>query len=167
MTNTKVLLALMINVLLLGGGLVPAHAQEVRRNDAHGDAPARIDVWSAKYTHSEARVAVVAKIAALGQAGEASLSISRFTVFEAGYVVLIRKRVGHKPRVRLAYFNHFDLEPRSCSQVNGRWANGRIRLSVARACLRGHAKRKVFVQFGIQRRSKIDRAPAVKRLELS
>ena len=167
MNSFKVVVVLAVSSLLLAVGLSPAHAQEAQRKDSHGDAPARIDIWSANYTHGKNRVTVVAKIPKLGRAGEASLSISRFTIFEAGYVALIKKRVGHKARVRLTYFNHFDLEPRQCSRISGRWAVSQIRLSVPRSCLRGHAKEKAFVQFGIQRNLKIDRAPAVRRLARS
>lgn len=147
-------------------GLVPssAHAETVRRQDANGDAPARIDIRSVKYSHGPRRVRVVASIPDLRANGTASLSISRFSIFEAGYVLQIRKRPGSPPRTRLRFLNHFDLEPRTCAGISGRWVDDRITLSVARTCLEGHATNRIFVQFGIQRGDAIDRAPAVRRL---
>ena len=152
---------------MLASAVVPASAETVRRDDPRGDAPARIDVSRATYTHSQHRVRVVARIPSLGRAGTAVLSISRFEIFEAGYVVEIKKRAGEPPRTRLFFFNHFDLEPRRCAAVSGTWGDHRVSLSVARSCLTGHARERVFVQFGIQHGSHVDRAPAVKRLRRS
>ena len=115
MMHIRVAFTVATSLLFLSVGPAPAHAEDVRRADAHGDAPTSIDITSVRYTHSKTRVSVVGTIPQLGQAGEASPSISRFSIFEAGYVVLVKKRPGEAPRVRLAYFNHFDLEPRRCS----------------------------------------------------
>lgn len=142
----------------------PAHAQTVTRQDRQGDAPPRIDVTSATYTHAADRLRVVAEIPDLGRSGTAALSLSKFGVFEAGYVVEIKKRPGRTPRTALYYYNHFDLEPRACSSVTGVWGRERVILSVKRSCLRGHARARMFAQFGIQYGSHVDRAPAVRRL---
>ncbi|MGB0101049.1 MAG: hypothetical protein WBP61_12295 [Nocardioides sp.] len=161
LAGTAVVVAMVLGVPAV------ASAETVRRDDARGDAPARIDVSRATYTHSQDRVRVVARIPELGRAGKASLSISKFEVFEAGYVVQIKKRAGEPPRTKLLYFNHFDLERRRCADVSGTWKRHRVSLSVARTCLTGHQRRQVFAQFGIQRGSRVDRAPAVKRLDRS
>ena len=165
--HIRVAFTVATSLLFLSVEPAPAHAEEVRRTDAHGDAPASIDITNARYTHGKTRVSVVATIPRLGRAGQASLSISRYSIFEAGYVVLVKKRAGEAPRVRLAYFNHFELEPRRCSSLSGKWSNGQIRLGVARSCLKGHIRERVFVQFGGQRGSNVDRAPAVRRLARS
>jgi hypothetical protein len=161
----KASVVMMVGLMLVGGSLPAAQADTVRRQDATGDAPAVIDIRTADYTHSDRRVSVVAVIPDLGDRGRAALSITRFTIFEAGYVVRIKKRAGSPPRVRLLFFDHFGLEPRECAAVSGRWGEDRIRLSVARACLDGHARNRVFVQFGIVRGDDVDRARAVRRLE--
>lgn len=156
------LLAVLIGNLLLAPS---AHAETERRLDARNDAPDVIDVWAARYTHGLRQVRVVATIPDLGRRGSAALSITRFTVFEAGYVVQIKKRPGRPARTKLYYFNHFDLEPRRCSDVAGTWGAEKIRLRVARRCLHDDAQEQVFAQFGIQRGQSIDRAPAIRRLQ--
>ena len=160
------MLALVCGALLLGVSSA-AHAEEVWRDDVRGDAPAAIDARGARYTHGENRVTVVAKLPKLGGVGQAALSISRFTIFEAGYVALITKQAGEKPRVRLTFFDHFKLNPAKCSSISGAWGDGRIKLSVARTCLLGHAREMIYVRFGIQRGSKVDRVPAVEQLARS
>jgi hypothetical protein len=167
MRPVKVLFPLTVTLVLLASGLTAAHAEVVHRDDPTGDAPPRFDVASARYSHHPARVAVTAQIPDLGDAGWASLSVSRFRVFEAGYVVLMRKRADEQPRVRLTYFNHFELEPRRCAGVTGSWDDGEVVLSVPRSCLDGHARRNVFAQFAIGRGEHVDRAPAVRRLSSS
>lgn len=154
-------------VAMLASGTVSASAETVRRDDPVRDAPAHIDVTRAVYTHSQSRVRVVARIPELGRSGTAALSISRFDIFEAGYVLQIKKRVGERPRTRLYFFNHFDLVPRRCADVTGVWRTHQVRLSVARSCLSDHARERVFAQFGIQRGDQVDRAPAVRRLHRS
>lgn len=153
----------------LSAALVPvaAHAEIAERPDARGDAPSFIDVHAVMYAHGSDRVSVAATIPSLGRRGSASLSISQFTTFEAGHVVTIRKSPGRPVTVRLAYFNHFDLEPRRCGGVKGSWRPAKVTLSVPRACLGEDATERVFVQFGIQHGNAIDRAPAVRRLQRS
>ncbi|UMG91331.1 hypothetical protein [Nocardioides sp. TF02-7] len=114
--------------------------------------------------HARTHVRVLADVPDLGRRGSAALSISRFSIFEAGHVLRIMKRPGQSPRVRLFYFNHFDLEPRRCRAVSGAWDEDQVRLRVARRCLGDDARERVFVQFGIQRGQSVDRAPAVRRL---
>ena len=143
---------------------LPAQAETKVKQDREGDAPAAIDVTRARYSHGETHVRVTARISALGRVGEAALSISRFEIFEAGYVVRIIKHRGKPARVGLFYFDHFDLEKRACDDVSGTWGRTAIRLKVARECLVGHARPRVFAQFGIQRGQEVDRAPAVPRL---
>ena len=167
MRPTRIIVLLAVSVLLVAGWPSPAGAEQVRRVDPRGDAPAAIDIWSARYQHREHRVRVVANIPDLGQRGRASLSISRFTIFEAGYVAIIKKRAGKDPQVRLTFFNHFELQPRDCPGVSGSWTDDQVKLSVPRSCLEGHARQRVFVQFAILRGSDVDRARPVKRLARS
>ena len=157
-------LAVTFGVLLVLLVAPPARAETVHHRDARGDAPSAIDIRSVDYSHGLQRVRVKADIPDLGSSGSAALSISRFTVFEAGYVIQIKKRAGTSAKARLYYFDHFDLEPRRCSSVSGRWGARQIKLAVARRCLDSHARNRVFVQFGIQRGRTVDRAPAVRRL---
>jgi hypothetical protein len=163
----KLIVLLAVSLLLVAAVAAPASAEKIRRVDARGDAPQAIDIWSARYSHGVHRVSVVASLPDLGQRGRASLSISKFEIFEAGYVALIKKRPGAAPQVRLTFFNHFDLEPRECPGLTGSWASARVKLSVPRSCLDDHAQERVFAQFGIQRGSEIDRARAVRRLDRS
>ncbi|MBA2952774.1 hypothetical protein GON03_22375 [Nocardioides sp. MAH-18] len=142
----------------------PSSADTVRRKDPLGDAPASIDIASATYTHADQHLRVVARIPDLGSRGTAALSLSKFGIFEAGYVVQIRKRPGQPPRTRLLFFDHFDLRPRACDDLTGTWRRQTVTLAVARSCLTGHAQRRMFAQFGIQRGVEVDRAPAVTRL---
>jgi hypothetical protein len=167
MKGLKHLVGPAVVVATLAVGAAPADAETVGRDDPRQDAPANIDVTHATYTHSQDRVGVVARIPDLGRAGTAALSISRFGIFEAGYVVQIHKRAGEAPRTRLLFFNHFDLEPRRCDDVSGTWGEHQVTLSVARSCLTGHAREHVFAQFGIQRGDQVDHAPAVRRLNRS
>lgn len=163
MRATRVLVAAVtaMGLTLVGS---PADAETKVRQDETGDAPAKIDVTRVRYSYGDDRVKAVARIPDLGRRGEAALSISRFEVFEAGYVVRIRKRLGKPARVSLLYFDHFDLHPRECDGLSGAWRDSSIRLSVATSCLRGHARPRIFTQFGIQRGDDVDRAPAVRRL---
>ena len=158
------LAAALVPALVLGTNLTPAGAETRARADRAGDAPTAIDATSATYTHGPRRVSVVATIPALGDRGSAALSISKFDIFEAGYVVQIRKRVGQEPRTRLTFFNHFDLQPRRCPGVRGTWSDDVVRLSVPRSCLTGHRAERLFVQFGIQRGADVDRVPAIRNL---
>ena len=144
-----------------------ASAETVRRTDPRGDAPAGIDLTRVSYTHETQRLKVVAVLPRLGDAGVATLSLSRFEVFEAGYVVEIRKRAGHEPRTRLLFFDHFDTEPRACDDVAGTWGDRRVTLSVARSCLTGQARPRMLAEFTIQRGAEADHAPAVTRLRRS
>ena len=153
--------------VLLAAVVSPATAETVERADRRGDAPAGIDVVHATYSHTRDRVRVVARVPDLGRSGSATLSISRFEIFEAGYVLRIRARPSEPTRTRLLFFNHFDLEPRRCAAVTGSWAHGVVRLSVARTCLVDHVAEQVFAQFHIRRGPDTDRAPPVRRLRRS
>lgn len=158
-------LAIVMAVVLIATlGASAAHAEPRVRSDRVADAPAAIDVTRVRYSHADHQVRVRARIPDLGAAGVATLAITRFEIFEAGYVVRMVKRLGKPARVRLLYFDHFDLSRRECDGVAGRWNDRSVRLAVPRSCLEGHAKRRVFVQFGIQRGRAVDRAPAVRRL---
>ena len=110
-------------VLLIVGyaGSVPAHAETRVKSDRLADAPDVIDISGVSYTHGNERVRVTAQIPHLGSAGEAALSISKFEIFEAGYVVRIVKQHGKPAKVGLFFFNHFDLEKRVCNDVSGSW----------------------------------------------
>lgn len=156
-----------ISMVLMTGiifGAPPAHAETKIKPDPAGDARASIDITRAKYTHANGRVKVLARIPALRRAGEAALSISRAELFQTGYVVLMKKRPGQPAEVGLYYFNEFDLEPRECDDVSGRWGRSSIRLSVARRCLDGQAPPRVFAQFGLSQGGRVDFAPAAPRL---
>lgn len=152
--------------LLTGGLAVPAGAQTVVRPDPRGDAPDRIDVTRAAYAHGEHRVRVIARTPELGKAGTADLLISRFEIFEAGYVVRIRQRRDRPARLSLLHFDHFDLLPVACEGLSGAWGPRRIRLSVPRSCLTGHATNRVFAQLFVAFGSgeQFDEVRAVKRL---
>lgn len=156
-----------VTVMVVAGACLAApraHAETKVKPDPSGDGPAAIDITRARYTHGDGRVKVFARVPALGRAGEATLSISRFEIFEAGYVVRLDKRPGEPAEVGLYYFNHFDLEKRDCDDVSGTWGETSIRLSVARSCLEGHAPRRVFAQVGIAKGEQVDFAPAATRL---
>lgn len=158
-------LAIMMAVVLIASlGASAAHAETRGKSDRVQDAPATIDITRARYSHSDDQVRVRARIPDLGPAGVATLAITRFEIFEAGYVVRMVKRVGKPARVRLLFFDHFDLHKRECDGVVGSWNDRSVRLAVSRSCLEGHAKPRVFVRFGIQRGRAVDRAPAVRRL---
>jgi len=152
-------------VLLAGGVAAPASARTVVREDPRGDAPARIDVTRVRYAHEKSYVRVAARIPDLGPAGVADFLVSRFDIFEAGYVARIRKPRGKAPKVALLYFDHFDLKKQKCKGVTGNWSGEVVRLKVPRTCLkvRGHAANRVFTQFVITYGSgeRFDEAPAV------
>ncbi|HXH79757.1 hypothetical protein [Nocardioides sp.] len=133
--------------------------------DETGDAPRGIDIDSARYSHANEEVAVVARVPDLQRMGSASLSISRFEIFEAGYIVRIIKTRGRPAQTALLYFDHFDATERACDGVRGRWGRSRIRLVVPTECLRGHRTSSLFAQFGISHAERVDHAPAVVRLQ--
>ncbi len=152
---------------LMAVGAPTAQAETVTEKDDVGDAPAKIDITRVKYAHGDGRVSATAHIPQLGKAGKAALSISRHDMLEAGYVVRIVKKRGEPAKVRLLFFDHFDSHKRACEGVTGTWGASAIRLSVPTQCLEGHATKKVFAQFAIQKGQKIDRAPEVRKLTRS
>lgn len=156
--------------LLVGGVAAPASAQSVDRSDTVGDAPARIDITKVRYTHLSDRVRVAAKIPELGPSGTADFLVSRYEIFEAGYVVRIRQHRGKPAKVSLLYYDHFSLKKRSCKGISGSWGPEVVRLKVPRSCLKGHATEHVFAQFVISfgaEGEQFDEAPAVTRLRRS
>ncbi len=142
-----------------------AHAESRSKGDPADDAPASIDLRRVAYGYTDGTVSVKARVPDLGKSGRADLSITRFMVFEAGYVLRIVKHRGSGPKVGLYYYDHFSLERRACTGLGGRWKKPVIALSVPTGCLRGHARRRIRVQLGAQRGSNIDRAPAIRHLE--
>lgn len=166
LSPVRALLAPAVALLLTAGTLSPAAAEVVRRTDAAGDAPAAIDVTRARYAH-DSHVRVKVAVPDLGRRGAASLAVSRFTVFEAGYVATISKPRGRPARLRLEFFDHFDLEPRSCPGLAGRWGRTRVTLAVPRSCLEGHRTPHVFAQVSLTRDDALDRVPPVRRLRRS
>jgi len=154
-------------VLLACSVAAPASAQTVTREDRVGDAPASIDITRVRYAHLSDRVRVAARIPQLGDAGTADFLISRFEIFEAGYVARIRKTKDREARVSLLYYNHFDLTKRTCKGLTGMWEADKIRLKVPRSCLKGHRTKYVSTQFVIARGEPFDEAPLVKRLRRS
>lgn len=170
MNRLRMLAPLVAAGLLVGAVAAPASAQTVVRDDPRGDAPARIDVTKVRYAHLSDRVRVAARIPGLGRSGTADFLVSRFEIFEAGYVVRIRQPKVGPAKVSLLYFDHFDLKKRTCKGVSGSWGSGVVRLKVPRSCLKGHATKRVFAQFFIAFGAggeRFDEAPAVKRLRRS
>ena len=110
MRRSTLVPALFGAALLVGGVAAPASAQTVDRNDPAGDAPARIDITKVRYTHESDRVRVSAKIPDLGKSGTADFLVSRYEIFEAGYVVRIRQHRDQPAKVSLLYFDHFRPE---------------------------------------------------------
>jgi hypothetical protein len=159
--TVSVAVTALLCLTLLG---TPAQAATVVKEDRANDAPARIDIRRVTYAYGDGQVKVRARIPQLGRAGKADLSITKFEIFEAGYVLRIAKWRGERARVRLYYFDHFSLNRRRCDGIAGQWNDANIRMTVPTECLTGHARRRIRVQFGIQHRQDIDRAPAVRRL---
>lgn len=152
-------------VLLMSNAPMAAGAT-ARVSDPQGDAPPAYDVRAVRYAHSDARVLAVARVPALGNRGKAQLSVTNFTVFEAGYVGQITRRPGQAPRIKLYYFDHFDLQPRVCAGIDGSWGDTRIRISIPKNCMEGDVAdaHRLFVQFAAGRGGDFDLAPAVRRL---
>lgn len=166
MKLTRIVPTALAAAALTGALATPATAETVVRRDPRGDAPDRIDTTRAAYAHGEHRVRVVARVPKLGKAGTADLLVSRYEIFEAGYVVRIRERRDKPARLRLLHFDHFDLVPVACEGLSGSWGQRRVRLSVPRSCLTGHATNRVFTQLFIAFGSgeQFDEVRAVKRL---
>lgn len=170
MRTSRVVPALFGAALLVGGVAAPASAQTVTKDDPSGDAPARIDITKVRYTHESDRVRVSAKIPELGRSGTADFLVSRYEIFEAGYVVRIRQHQDQPAKVSLLYFDHFDLKKRTCKGISGSWGPQVVRLKVPRSCLKGHATKYVSTQFLISYGAggeRFDEAPMVKRLRRS
>jgi hypothetical protein len=132
----------LVGPMLLAG---PADGATKTRSDPEGDAPARVDVTEARYRYGDDRTAVVITVPELGDVGRVYLRISRYEIFEAGYVLRLRKKAGEEPRVRLLYYDHFDVEPRACAAKGGSWGDDTIRMRVSTDCLDGHARRRAFL----------------------
>ena len=148
--------------------LVPgsASAATALRSDRRGDAPKSIDITRTTYRHAPARVSVKIRARALDGPGRAELAISKFTIFEAGYVARVKKKANGRVSKRLFYFNHFRLVPRSC-KVSGVWNERRstVRISVPRRCLKHHRKNRLYVAAMTVHGKKFDKARAVRRLK--
>lgn len=157
-------LATVVALLAATVAAAPVHADTRSRTDPAGDAPPGIDITRARYSYEDGHVSVRARVPGLADVGKAELSISRFEIFEAGYVVRLVKRAGQPPRTRLFFFDHFDLTRRPCDDVAGSWRAGTVRLSVAASCLQGHARRRAFTQVALVRGEDLDFAPEVRRL---
>ena len=91
-----------------------AVADSAARPDSRNDAPARIDISRVQYQHRVHRVSTRVRIPDLGRTGRVALAISRFDVFEAGYVAIVRRRSDGSVSRRLGYFDHFETTPRRC-----------------------------------------------------
>lgn len=145
--------------------VTPAATAETKvREDRSGDAPAAIDIDEVEYAYGHGRVSVVASIPDLGRSGQADLTVTRFDTFEAGYVLRIVKRSGDPAKVRLYYFDHFDLNRRRCEDLGGKWRAAGLSVSVPGDCLSGHARRSIRTQVTSVKGREYDRAPAVARL---
>lgn len=142
-----------------------AGAATATRSDSRNDAPARIDIARVQYRHGVHRVSTKVRIPELGRTGRVSLAISRFEIFEAGYVAIVRRRGDGSLSRRLMYFDHFDTTPRRCD-VSGSWslALGLVTVSLPRNCLEGHRTNRLYVAARSIRGERFDDAPAVRRL---
>jgi hypothetical protein len=142
-----------------------ASAETVVRRDARNDAPAGIDITRVAYAYSARRVAATVRVPELARTGRMGLSISRFEVFEAGYVAIVRRSSDGTVSARLLYFDHFDATPRPCD-VDGTWSRdaGVITVSVPVGCLDGHRRQRIYTAARTLRRDLIDDAPVVRRL---
>lgn len=157
----------LITALVLAGSGV-ALADTAIKKDPRGDAPAKIDVTKATYTYDSQTVSVDARIPALGNRGDAALSISQFAIFEAGYIGRIQREPGSAPKVGLFYFDHFTTKKQKCDGITATWRKGHITIDVPVTCLvNGFPSAQVFVQFGIVSGNGLDRAPAIRRLPQS
>ncbi|GAA3530035.1 hypothetical protein AFL01nite_00400 [Aeromicrobium flavum] len=172
MRRSQLIPAAIAGAALVGGLAAPAAADSATRRDPSGDAPARIDITKVRYSHLSDRVRVSAKIPELGRSGTAELTVSQYEIFEAGYIVRIRKHRGEKARVALLYFDHFDVKKQKCRGVSGTWGEQVIRLKVPRSCLkkRGHATEELtlqlFTSFGTTG-EQVDEAPQATSLPRS
>lgn len=144
----------------------PAGADTRARTDARRDAPASIDISRATYRHTGSRVSTTIRVPHLGKRGRASLAISRYGIFEAGYVAVVRKMPGQRAKARLFFFDHVQNRPRACTGLRGTWkrSTGTITVSVPRTCLPGHRTRRLYVAARTMRGDAFDDAPAVTRL---
>lgn len=142
-----------------------ASAETVVRLDARNDSPAGVDITRVRYAYSVERVAAKVRVPELAPTGRMGLSISRFEVFEAGYVAVVRRRADGTVSARLLYFDHFDTTPRRCD-VDGAWsrATGTIRVSVPVSCLDGHRTQRIYTAARTLRGNHADDAPVVRRL---
>ena len=147
--------------------LLPATAvaDSAARRDSRNDAPARIDVTRVLYQHRVHRVSTRVRIPELGRTGRVALAISRFDIFEAGYVASVRRRSDGSVSRRLGYFDHFETTPRRCD-VGGSWnrARGVVTVTVPRDCLKGHRTPRLYVAARSLHGNSFDDAPAVRRL---
>lgn len=93
------------------------------------------------------------------------LRTTKFDIFEAGYIAVLRKRPGGSLSKRLLYFDHFDTHPRRCD-VGGSWnaRAGVVRVSVPCVCLDGHRRPRLYLEAITAIGQRSDSAPAVKRL---
>ena len=145
-----------------------ASAETVVRRDARNDAPAGIDITRVAYAYSARRVAATVRVPELARTGRMGLSISRFEVFEAGYIAVVRRTSDGTVSARLLYYDHFDTTPRPCD-VEGSWsrAAGAITVGVPVSCLRRHRTEQIYTSARTLRGERIDDAPAVRRLSRS
>lgn len=164
----KVRLAAVGSLLGLAVAGLPStvNADSVGRVDARNDAPAGIDITRVEYRHHAHRVSARVRVPDLARTGRVSLAISKFDVFEAGYVAVVRRRSDGTVSRRLTYFNHFDTTPRSC-RVRGTWdrSDGVVTVSVPRRCLDGHRRERIYTAARALRGGVFDDAPSVRRLQ--
>lgn len=157
-------LTLLITAIL---SVLPASAaaDTATRRDPRGDAPAGIDIVRSHYRHAVRSVSARVYLPALSDTGSVSLAISRFDVFEAGYVAVVRRRADGTVSRRLLYFDHFDYLPRRCD-VGGRWNRdtGVVTVKVPRRCLDDHRRPRLYLGARAYKRNRVDVAPPVLRL---
>lgn len=140
----------------------PAEGASKTRSDPAEDAPARVDVTEARYSYGDNRTSVVITVPELGDAGRVYFRVSRYEIFEAGYVLRLRKQAGEEPRVRLLYYDHFDIKPRACSAKGGSWGDDTIRMRVSNDCLDGHARRRAFMDLSTATGEQFDEVAKVR-----
>lgn len=100
-----------------------------------------------QYRHAPRTVSARVRIPDLAQRGGVLLRTTRFDIFEAGYIAVLRKRPDGSLSKRLFYFDHFDVHPRR-GDVRGSWRTGAgvVRVSVPRSCLDHNRRPRLYLE---------------------
>lgn len=163
--GTRPAIVTLVLAVLLAVLPATASADTTIRRDPRNDAPAGIDITRVRYSYTDNRVSTRVRVPELADSGRIGLSISRYSIFEAGYVAVVRRRSDGTTSRRLLYYNHFDTTPRRCD-VDGSWnsSTGIVRVSVPRSCLENHRTPRIYVAARVLRGQRFDDAPPARRL---